>query len=61
MEEKQVNYYKDMDKKELEEQYEYLQEWNQKHPNNGRTHKKIKQFIKGICSGFRNATKGRTK
>ena len=52
--EKKHNYYKDMDKKELEEQYEYLQEWAKKHPKKP---SKVKRFLKGTKTGFMDRTK----
>ena len=52
--EKKSNYFKDMDKKELEAQYEYLQEWAKKHPKKP---SKVKRLLKGIRTGFMNKTK----
>ena len=52
--EKKSNYYKDMDKQELKEQYEYLQEWAKKHPKKP---SKVKRFLKGIKTGFMDKTK----
>ena len=52
--EKKSNYYKDMDKQELKEQYEYLQEWAKKNPKKP---SKVKRLLKGIRTGFMNRTK----
>lgn len=52
--EKKSNCFKDMEEKELKEQYEYLQEWAKKHPKKP---SKVKRFLKGIRTGFMNKTK----
>lgn len=51
------NYYKDMEERELREQYEYLQEWSKKHPKKQKQKHKLKRFLKGLKEGFTNRTK----
>lgn len=60
MADNQKNYFKDMEERELREQYEYLQEWSIRHPEKlKRAHrwKNVKRFFKGIAEGFKSRTK----
>lgn len=42
------NYFKDMEERELREQYEYLQEWSKKHPKKQKTGKQTQKVFKRV-------------